>query len=75
MTGRRQGSLAPLGIKNNLEGGRAPSLCSGFKTTWSWRRGVRVKRGKNAMFSGDGFVKMAGFQLLRRTISLLIPDE
>jgi len=27
-------------------------------------QGVRVKRGKNAMFSGDGFVKMAGFQLL-----------
>jgi hypothetical protein len=27
------------------------------------------------MFSGDDFVKMAGFQLLHRTISLLIPDE
>jgi hypothetical protein len=38
-------------------------------------RGVRVKRGKSVMISGCGFVKMAGFQLFHRTISLLILDE
>jgi hypothetical protein len=37
--------------------------------------GWRVKKGRNVNVSEDGFVKMAGFQLLRCTISLLILDE
>jgi hypothetical protein len=38
-------------------------------------RGEACQEGKNVNVSEDGFVKMAGFQLLRCTILLLILDE
>jgi hypothetical protein len=41
----------------------------------SWRKGCVSRGAKTQMFSGDGFVKMAGFQLFPRTISLLILGE
>jgi hypothetical protein len=67
-----RGAAVPHDSPSILEAGK---FAKSFRKTMRKTRGVLVKTDKPALFPRGGFVKMAGFQLLRCTISLLIQDE